>query len=195
MNFNTAPSIPTYGRDDGVGGTHQLLDVDSAQTLTNKTLAGAVLTTPQVGGIAPVSLTAGTLTLSPALHDGKYVSVNILSGAAITLPPATGSGATYKIIVGTSLTSGSLSVAVANAADYFRGQAYTFVTTVASTFGTANSGTVSKESDTFTMNHTTTGLGTIGDFIELVDMAAHIWAIEADYASSAAAASPFSAAV
>jgi hypothetical protein len=158
---------------------------DKTQTLSNKTLQG----------VPPVSLAAATLSLTQALHDGLYVIVNRAAGAAITLPAATGSGATFRIIVGTTLTSGTLAVAVANASDFMRGEAYTFVTTVASTFGTTNTGTVATESDTFTFNRTTTGLGTIGDFVEFVDIAPNVWAVEADYASSGTAATPFSAAV
>jgi hypothetical protein len=143
----------------------------------------------------PVVVSGTTLTLSADAHDSKFVVLTSLSGCTITLPAATGSGAHFNIIVGATLTSGSVVLQVASATDYLRGQAYTFVTTTASTFGTANTGTVSTESDTITFNRTTTGLGTIGDYIEVVDIGAAIWAIEADYASSGTAATPFSVAV
>lgn len=159
------------------------------------TTSSQVLSGKQVKGIAPVSLTAATLSLTAALHDGLYVIVNRAAGSTITLPAATGTGATFKIIVGTTLTSGSLIIQVANSTDYLRGEAYTFSGATASTFGTANTGTVATESDTLTMNRTTTGLGTQGDFVEIVDIAANLWGIEADYASSGTAATPFSAAV
>ncbi len=41
MKLNLSAEIPEWGREDGQGGTHQLVDVDSTQTLTNKTLNGA----------------------------------------------------------------------------------------------------------------------------------------------------------
>lgn len=145
--------------------------------------------------IPPVVIAGTTLTLSAAVHDGHPVVFTSLTGCAVTLPPATGSGTRFNLFIGASLTSGSFAVAVANASDYMRGGGYTFVTTTASTFGTANTGTLSTESDTVTFNRTTTGLGTIGDFIELTDIAANVWAVEADYASSGTAATPFSAAV
>lgn len=173
----------------GVGAsgtsTKQAVDTTSVQTVAGK----------QIQGVAPTTLTAATLSLTQALHDGILVVVNRAAGATITLPAATGSGAKYSIFVGTTLTSGSLVVQVANANDYLRGEAYTFSGATASTFGTANTGTVATESDTLTFNRTTTGLGTQGDFIEIWDIAANVWAVEADYASSGTAATPFSAAV
>lgn len=155
---------------------------------------GAV--TRPIDGGPPVVVSGTTLTLSSLTHAGlNAVVFTSLSGCAVTLPAATGSGDRYNLFIGATLTSGTFSVAVANASDFMRGEAYTFVTTTASTFGTTNTGTVATESDTITFNRTTTGLGTIGDFIELIDLAANVWSVEADYASSGIAATPFSAAV
>lgn len=171
-------------------GTSGSTEKTVADTSTVQSLAGK-----QVLGVAPVSVTTATLALTQAAHDGLLLVANRAAGVAFTLPAATGSGAKFSIFVGTTLTSGSLSVAVANANDYMRGEAYTFSGATASTFGTANTGTVATESDTLTMNRTTTGLGTQGDYIEFWDIAANLWAVEADYASSGTAATPFSAAV
>lgn len=158
--------------------------------------SGTVEKTVQtLDGIAPVSVTGTTLALTAAAHAGQTVVINSASGCAITLPAATGSGAKYNVFVGTTLTSGSLSIAVASSTDYMRGEAYTFSGATASTFGTSNTGTVATESDTITFNRTTTGLGTQGDFLEFWDLAAGLWAVEADYASSGTAATPFTAAV
>lgn len=142
---------------------------------------------------APV-LTSGSLTLSAALHDHKMLIVNAVGGATLTLPPATGSGAMFYIYIGQTLTGGTFVVRVANSSDFMRGAAYT-VGAAAGSFLTANTGTVATESDTITFNRGTTGLGTIGDYIEVNDMAPNVWAVEAEYASSGTAATPFSAAV
>lgn len=142
---------------------------------------------------APIT-TGGNLTLSAALHDHRPIIVNAAGGATITLPPATGSGAVFNIFVGTTLTGGTLVVQVANSTDYLRGGAYT-LGAAAATFLTANTGTVATESDTVTFNRSTTGLGTQGDFVECIDLTAHVWGVECDYASSGTAATPFSASV
>jgi len=144
---------------------------------------------------APVSLAAASLTLDPKLHDGVVVVTNIASGFTITLPAATGSGVYFRVMVGTTLTSGTGIVQVANASDFMRGQASTIGGSGITVAVTANTGTPSTESDTITWNRGTTGLGTIGDYIEAYDLAANIWSVEAIYQSSGAAATPFSAAV
>lgn len=149
-----------------------------------------------IDGGSPIVVSAATLALTVAAHANLTAVVfTSLAGCAVTLPAATGSGARFNLFIGASLTSGSFSLAVANAQDFMRGGAYTFVTSTAFTFGTTNTGTVATESDTMTFNRTTTGLGTIGDFIEVIDIAANVWSVEADYASSGTAATPFSAAV
>ena len=147
------------------------------------------------GGLPPVSLAAATLTLSHDLHDGLVVRPDIATGFTITLPAATGSGALYRIVVGTSLTSGSGVIQVGNANDYMRGQASTIGSSGITIALTANTGTLATESDTITWNRSTTGLGTQGDYVECYDLKANIWSVEAIYASSGAAATPFSAAV
>jgi hypothetical protein len=143
---------------------------------------------------APVTTTAATLALTQLAHANRTLVVNSATGWTGTLPAATGSGAIYRIFVGTTLTGGSFVLQVANALDFMRGQAWTVAAANAG-FLTANTGTVATESDTITFNRTTTGLGTIGDYIEVQDIAPHVWAVEADYASSGTAATPFSAAV
>lgn len=141
----------------------------------------------------PISFTAN-FTPVAALHDGRVLVLNAAAGITVTLPPATGSGFHVNLFVGTTITSNTLVVKVANSSDYMRGGVYTSGA-AAATFLTANTGTVSTESDTITFNRGTSGLGTIGDFIELIDLIPNVWAVEADYASSGSAVTPFSAAV
>jgi hypothetical protein len=145
----------------------------------------------------PVNVTAATLTLAPATHAGRVVRLNSLTGTTVTLPAATGSGVEYIVYIGTAPTSGSVVFAVANANDYFRGFGYTSQDAGGAgvTWPTANTGTLATESDTMTWNRGTTGLGSIGDFVLFVDMAANIWSINAQFNSNGTEATPFSAAV
>jgi hypothetical protein len=147
-------------------------------------------------GYAPVVVTANT-TLSAATHGYKTVVSNKVDGITFTLPAATGSGVKFKLVVGASLTSSSFVVAVADNTDYFRGRSVVSNDTdgSASNFETANTGTLATESDTMTWNRTTTGLATIGDMVELEDIATDIWSITAHVAASGTEATPFSAAV
>lgn len=181
--FATAKSAPIY--------------VDSDDNKLKVIPAGSGSTEVEVlAQYAPVSLTANT-TLSPASHGNKTVVLNKADGIAITLPAATGSGVKYRLVVGTTLTSGSLVVAVADGTDYFRGRAIfsNDVDGSASNFETANTGTLATESDTATLNRTTTGIATIGDLIELEDIATDIWSITIFAQASGTEATPFSAAV
>lgn len=149
---------------------------------------------PQV--YAPVTNT-GNLSLTKALHSQKIVIHNEATGRTYTLPTATGSGDKYRIVVGVTLTGGSLVVAVADATDYMRGRALFQNDTdgSASNFETANTGTLATESDTITLNRTTTGLGTIGDEIILEDIMTDVWLVRVEAQASGTEATPFSAAV
>lgn len=181
VQYDTADGFLKYS---DAGTVRNIVETAKAQILAGK----------QIQGIAPLSITGSSQILTVAAHDGIPLIVNRAAGCAITLPAATGSGACFRIWIGTTLTSGSFSVAVASGTDFMRGAAYT-VGAAQATFLTANSGTVATESDTVTFNRTTTGLGTIGDYLEFFDIAAAVWSVELEYASSGTAATPFSAAV
>lgn len=173
-----------------------VVTLNQIQTLTGKTLTAPTITNPTISGTTPISVTGATATLG-ATHVGRTTVANRAAGVAFTLPAATGTGDKYRIVVGTTLTSGSLTVVVAEASDYMRGNAL-FANDSdgsASNFETANTGTLATESDTITFNRTTTGLGTIGDTIELEDIATDIWLVVVRAQASGTEATPFSAAV
>lgn len=174
------------------GTIRKIVTEDQAQPQANKTLTSPVINS------APIVLAAATLTLDPTIHDNKLVVVNRAAGATITLPAATGSGARFQIAIGLLVTSTNIILQVANANDYMRG--FAFVKTddsavSASTFPTANTGTLATESDTLTWNRTTSGTCVVGDYIEVIDIAANVWAIETENNASGTEVTPFSAAV
>jgi hypothetical protein len=63
----------------------------------------------------PIALTASA-TLS-AYHADTVVVVNAAAGLTLTLPAASGSGLSFDIMVGTTVTSNTVVVKVANASD------------------------------------------------------------------------------
>ena len=65
----------------------------------------------------------------------------------------------------------------------------------ASNFETANTGTVATESDIITLNRTTTGIGTIGDLIEIEDVASAVFSVQVRSQASGAEATPFTVGV
>ena len=144
-------------------------------------------------------LAGATLTLTKAAHNGKTILLDQLAGSVVTLPAATGSGAKYRFKVHILATSNSHKIQVANNTDFFVG--LLFGTRVDSGnavlgFAAANSGTVATNSDTITLNRTTTGSVTKGEWIEVEDVAANTFAVCGQLSATGAAfATPFSAAV
>ncbi|MEY9782277.1 hypothetical protein [Sinorhizobium fredii] len=138
----------------------------------------------------PIALTAATLALTLATHAGATVVVDRAAGSTVTLPAAIGSGAKFKLVVKTTITSNSLIVKVANATDVMTGTAL-FGQDAADTavlFETAAT------DDTITMNGSTTG-GIKGDIIELEDLASGLWGVTVRGSATGTEATPFSATV
>lgn len=133
---------------------------------------------------APV--TAATLTVDSS-YNGKTILISRAAGTAITLPVATGTLATYKIQLSTSVTSNSTTIAVADATDVMQGSAVVTATTPGAFYTTATS-------DTITLNGSTTG-GLAGSYVELTDVATNLWIVNAVLVGSGTVATPFSAAV
>lgn len=143
------------------------------------------------------TLTANTTIDSS--YDDQTVLLNALAGLTVTLPAATGSGAKYRFMVSVLATSNSYVIQVASGTDFFVGMIYgERVDSGNATLGfaAANSGTVATNSDTITLNRTTTGSVSVGEWIEVVDVASATWFVKGMLSATGAAfATPFSAAV
>lgn len=145
------------------------------------------------------NLTADT-TLFHHIHaNGPILRLNSLTGLTATLPAATGTGDKFYFEVFLLATSNSYKIQVANASDYMMG-----VITGARTdsgnavlgFAAANSGTVATNSDTVTLNRTTTGSVNVGEWLMFEDAATNVWQVRGVLSATGAAfATPFSAAV
>ncbi len=137
-----------------------------------------------------VNVTASTVTITALEHQGAIVTLNRAAGITATLPAATGSGGEYRFYVGTTVTSNNVIIQVASAADSMAGTC-TFAQDSADTaviFETAAT------SDTITMNGSTKG-GILGDFIEIIDVAAGKFFVRIVGSATGTEATPFSAAV
>lgn len=136
-----------------------------------------------------VNLTAST-SITSAIHAERVITINAAAGLTATLPASTGSGDSYKFIIGTTVTSNSVFIKAANATDVFRGVAY-----VAQDAGdTIVAFETASTTDTVDFNGTTRG-GIIGDIVELVDMAAGFWSVRIHSSATGTEATPFSATV
>ena len=133
------------------------------------------------------TVTASTLTVTAADYNGQTINLSRAAGITVTLPAATGSNATYRFVVSTTVTSNSYKIQVANSTDVLNGSAAVAGTT-ASVFGTLPA------SDTLTMNGSTTG-GLAGSYVEITDIASGIFLVGGALVGSGTQATPFSAAV
>ncbi len=137
------------------------------------------------------TLTAST-TITTDQHDSQTLLMGA-SGAALTftLPAALGTGAKFKFMVSVVNTSNYL-IQVANTTDVMAGGV------LANTDDAANAlqgFETAAASDTITLNGTTTGGVNIGDWVELQDIKAGVYAVTGILTASGVEATPFSAAV
>ena len=145
---------------------------------------GSVLSTP------PVSVTGATLTCTKDVHAGRTTVISAVAGCAVTLPAATGTGSVYRFVIGSTITSNSTTIKVANATDVMTGRAFVVSDNTAAVLGFATAAA----SDTITLNGTTLG-GIVGDHIEIIDAITGTFAVRVFTAATGTEATPFSATV
>lgn len=169
------------------GGALQLGGVDVTASLASK------------ANDAGRYVAAGATKTLTAANNNQTIKLDTLAGSVVTLPAATGSGTKFKFLVSVLATSASHKIQVANASDFMVGLISGARVDTANTvlgFAAANSGTVATNSDTITLNRTTTGSVTVGEWIEVEDIAANTWEVSGMLSATGALfATPFTAAV
>lgn len=144
-------------------------------------------------GVPTDFIAAGsTKVLNQVDHANRTIKLDTATGSTVTLPPATGSGFSYKFVVSALATSNSHIVKVANAADSMQGYVFSRDDTsdnAVSFFAVAGT------SDTITLNRTTTGSVTVGESFVITDFAANRYQVEGFISNTGTPATPFSAAV
>ena len=134
-----------------------------------------------------------TGSITAAVNDGKVNLLGEVGGNALvtlTLPAATGSGARYYFCVSVVNTSNYV-IKVADATDTIDGTVMCVADGGDTVVGFEADGT----DDTITLNGTTTGGAAIGDWVELIDIAANQYAVSGQLTASGSEATPFSATV
>lgn len=143
---------------------------------------------------AVVNVTASSVTIKPQTHAGKTVTLNRAAGIAVTLPAATGSGAEYEFLVGTTVTSNTTTIKVANATDTMIGSAVL----AQDSADTMVQFDHAADTDTITFNGTTTG-GLVGARITVRDIkldgSTAKWLVNVFSSATGIEATPFSATV
>ena len=177
--------------------------IDSAGTLLTSSNAelnlmdGVLATTAEINRAADASTrvvtqSAASLAVTELLHDKKVVLLTHTAAAATnTLPAATGSGADFLFVVGAVNTNNHVIKVTGN--DVMYGNILTNST--GDTPDLDQPWPTAADSDTITLNGTTTGGAAIGDFVRLIDIATDKWYVFGVTTSSGAEATPFSATV
>lgn len=133
---------------------------------------------------------AASQTLTKAEHDGKTVVLSSLTGHTITLPKASGVGTKIRLVEKVAPTSGSTIVKVIDSVDVMVGSVRISLTT-----GVGTNFPTTATSDTITLNRTTTGGASNGEWLEFEDIAPGIWLVSGELNGSGVLATPFSATV
>ncbi len=139
--------------------------------------------------VDPFTIATSTFQCTTGNHN-QYLILSRAAGIAVKLPHATGSGTHLSFIVGTVCTTTPYYTITTNPT--------TDIQNGGVVIGIDNSATgksfmsVAASSTIFTMNGTTQGGVTIGDWVEFVDIAANNWAVRASLIGSGSIATPWS---
>ena len=142
-----------------------------------------------------VSVTDATMALTAVKHANRIITADRAAGIAFTLPEATGTGDVYTIVLGTAMTSGSLTVTTADTTNAdIAGWAKMYDTDVVEVWEVYPS-LQATGNDIITMNRTTTGGVQPGvDSIVLTDIKTDLWMADVTLSVPAGSnpATPFS---
>ena len=185
-------STPDLDVDDGtisVDESNDRVGVGTTSPTTNLDVNGSFRT-----GLVTLTETGA---ITAATHAGRILLMGEDGGnaqAVFTLPAATGTGNVYKFVVSVVNTSNYV-IQVSNNMQVLRGQVVTLNDSAAGGVDSTISWPTEAQSDTITLNGTTTGGVSIGDYVELIDISSNIYAVNGLLRASGTEATPFSAAV
>lgn len=166
----------------------------SILTTTDATAAATDATAVEISRTCDVSarsvLAGSTLAVTEALHDGKTIKFDQAAGSVCTLPAASGSGARFRFATFVLATSNSHIVKVTGT-DIMVG----FINVIDAADNSSTVFNTAADSDTITLNRTTTGSVRIGELIELEDIKTGFWAVRGCAVGTGGEATPFSATV
>jgi len=180
LAYLSVAELPQYTGGDTSADKELVFDT-SANRWEYKAVGGGVIAA------------GSALTLTAETHEGRIINLDTAAGSTVTLPAATGSGNVYRFRVSVLATSNSHVVKVANASDAMEGMAIIADTDTA---GAAYAFmAVAGTSDTITLNRSTTGSVTIGEYIEIEDIATNRFKVRATLSGTGTPLTPFSATV
>jgi len=154
---------------------------------------GVEATAAEINQVADVSSRIVTITVTDAITVAEHADrINLMAevggdaNVVLTLPEATGTGNRYKFYVGVVNTSGYVIAALTT--DTMSGVIMTSIDAA----DTGLAWEVDADDDKLTLNGTTSGGVTIGDWIEVVDCLDTIWCVSGQITSSGGETTPAS---
>jgi len=190
----------TFG-DDGekIEGDGTDLTIASSGTATVTATGQTIVTNAFTAGSINTGVTSLTATgsITEAAHSGRTLIMADVGGDTLcefTLPAATGSGAVFKFIVGIVNTSNYL-IKVANSSDTISGMVIVQNDDTAGGTASLIAWPTAADSDTITLNGSTSGGLKIGDYILLTDMLTNKYVVSGMLNASGTEITPFSATV
>jgi len=148
----------------------------------------AAFTSVVTGGTQAAVGATKTLT---AADSGVLNKLDTAAGSVATLPAATGTGNIFRFAITVIATSNSHIIKVGSASETMQGFVFSMDDTSANVVGFFAAGA----SDTITLNRTTTGSVTIGEYIEIEDIATNKFQVRGFISNTGSPATPFSATV
>jgi hypothetical protein len=130
-------------------------------------------------------------SLTAADNNNQTILWSSAGGSTVTLPAATGSGARFRLVVSTLATTTNHIVQAANSSDVMIGVIFMRDDTAANAEAYASTGT----SDTITLNRSTSGGVSLGEWVEAEDIATNTWHVTGFLTNTGTSITPFSAAV
>jgi hypothetical protein len=175
-----------------------LLGSSTGATTFTSANAGAsnyTVTVPAVTGTLKMTTTppvavGSTLAVTSA-SAGATLLLNTASGSVATLPAATGSGATYKFVVSTTVTSNSHKILAATTADFINGAA--FGQHSGATLGFSSAAATNHSIQMPAAGSTPSG-GFIDDYFEFTDVANNLWQCNGMFQGGTTVTTPFNSA-
>lgn len=155
------------------------------------TSAGVWTKKPVVNDVSAGTAGGSTLTLTSA-HAGRTIRLDTAAGTTVTLPAATGTGNVFRFRVSALATSNSHIIKVANSSDVMQGFAMIADT---DSLGAAYMFFSGATGDTITLNRSTTGSVTVGEYIEISDVGTNLFHVRAYLSGTGTPVTPFSATV
>lgn len=140
-------------------------------------------------GVSRTVTAAGSTKTLAATNNTNVVQLDTAGGSAVILPAATGSGVSFLFYVSALATSAAHTVTAAGS-DNFVG----VITGERTDSGNAALGfAAASNSNTITLNRTTTGSVNKGEWFDVVDVATNVWLVRGNLSATGAAfATPFS---